>query len=208
MSAHVKSLAGQEFGRLTVIKMTDKRSSDKCVIWECLCSCGKRIEVAGARLTSGNVKSCGCLRSDVSREKLLKHGLRKHPLYQVWSDMKQRCNNAGNDAYKNYGGRGISVCEEWNGDFEAFYEWAMINNYRKGMELDRANNDDGYSPNNCRFVDRKTNARNRRSNVNVTYNNKEMTLAEVVEITGIKYGTLWNRIIIQGMTVEQATRLA
>lgn len=90
------------------------------------------------------------------------HGLRKHPLYDVWHDMKARCYNKNNKAHYCYGGRGIEVCPEWLNSFKSFYDWAMDNEYKKGLEVDRRDNDLGYSPENCRFVTRKCNLRNTR----------------------------------------------
>ena len=204
MPAHVKDLTGMTFDRLKVIKKTEKRSLDKCVIWKCECACGNIVEVAGARLTSKNVKSCGCLRVDFAKVNNLIHGLKKHPLYQVWSDMKQRCNNPNSPAYLNYGGRGITVCEEWDKNFESFYDWSLSNGYVKGIDLDREDNDKGYSPDNCRFVSRKVNSRNRRTGRIVVYEGEQKTLAEVSEITGKKYSLLWHRIVVKGLAIEDA----
>ena len=90
------------------------------------------------------------------------HGLRAHPLCSVWSDMKTRCYNSNQKSYKHYGGRGIIVCEEWTGDFKCFYDWAIKNGYKKGLQIDRINNDGNYEPDNCRFVTTAENCRNSR----------------------------------------------
>jgi len=92
---------------------------------------------------------------------------REHALYTVWYSMKQRCLNSNSLAYPNYGGRGITVCPEWMG-FDLFYEWATSNGYQQGLEIDRADNDKGYTPDNCRFVTPTVNANNKRSTVKVT----------------------------------------
>ncbi|MCF6777856.1 hypothetical protein L3V83_14910 [Thiotrichales bacterium 19X7-9] len=97
---------------------------------------------------------------------MFKHGFSKrsgrHPLYCVWTDIKKRCNNHNSKIYKYYGERGIKVCDEWSNDFKIFYDWSMLNGYKQGLEIDRIDNDKGYSPDNCRFVTTSINLRNRR----------------------------------------------
>lgn len=110
------------------------------------------------------------------------HGLSYEPLFNVLSKMHYRCENENHSEYKNYGGRGISVCEEWSMDnAEAFISWAKQNGWRQGLEIDRIDNSRGYSPDNCRFVSRKENCRNRRSNKKVVVNGEEMLLCEAIE---------------------------
>jgi hypothetical protein len=107
--------------------------------------------------------------------------------------MKSRCNNPKDADYKDYGGRGIKVCEEWMQSFSAFYEWAMNNGYADHLTIDRIDNDGDYTPDNCRWVDLKEQANNKRNNVTVTINGLTKTLAEWSEITGILYKTLHTR---------------
>ena len=102
--------------------------------------------------------------------KIKKHGLTKHPLYCVWHNMKTRCYNPKRKAYKYYGGRGITVCDEWLFDFEAFYTWAINNGYKKGLQIDRENNDKNYNPENCRFITPRENVRNRGKHIYYTKN--------------------------------------
>lgn len=110
------------------------------------------------------------------------HGLSYEPLFNVLSKMHYRCENENHSEYKNYGGRGITVCEEWSMDnASAFISWALEHGYEKGLEIDRINNNKGYSPDNCRFVTRQQNCRNRRSNKIVVVNNETMLLCEAVE---------------------------
>jgi hypothetical protein len=95
---------------------------------------------------------------------MYKHGYATkspHPLYRLWATIKNRCYNSKNKDYKRYGGRGITVCEEWECDFMSFYSWATNNGWRKGLAIDRINNNKEYSPNNCRFVRNKINAQNK-----------------------------------------------
>lgn len=127
-------------------------------------------------------------------QNLYKHGLYQTPLYIVWLKMKDRCNNPHDVGYANYGGRGITISEEWNNDFVKFYEWAINNGYAKGLFLDRIDNEKGYSPDNCRFVTRKENNNNKRNNILLTVNGKTQTIAQWAEETGIKYWTLYRRV--------------
>lgn len=160
MSA-LKDLTGQRFGRRTVISRagSDRRG---CATWLCVCDCGSESVVTGAELRKNHSGSCGCMR----RDRLTVHSKRKTRLYKVWEGMKTRCYNPSHMAYKRYGGRGITVCVEWCNDFQAFYEWAMANGYDENAPIgqctiDRIDNDKGYSPDNCRWVDMKTQRHNR-----------------------------------------------
>ena len=153
-----KDLTGLVFGRLSVLREASKRWKGDKVYWRCLCTCGQETVVGAGDLQSGHTKSCGCLALDVRTT----HGLSKHPLKSVWKDMKRRCYNKKCRSYVDYGGRGISVCEEWRLDFLFFYHWATENGWRKGLLLDRENNDGDYSPSNCRFLNRQESAQNTR----------------------------------------------
>ena len=104
--------------------------------------------------------------------------------------MKQRCYNINYTYYKDYGGRGIAVCDEWLNDFQAFYEWSMNNGYKDNLTIDRIDNNKGYSPNNCRWVTRKTQVQNRRNNVYITYDGKTQTLSQWADELGVRYNTL------------------
>lgn len=164
----LKDLTGQRFGRLIVTK---RAGSDKWrrATWECQCDCGEvRVEYSN-NLLMGRVKSCGCLRSEKNLQNSITHGKRKSRLYHVWSDMKNRCYNSKIHNYHRYGGRGITVCDEWRNDFGKFYEWAIGNGYDENAPygqctLDRIDNDKGYSPDNCRWVDVKTQNNNKTNN--------------------------------------------
>lgn len=110
------------------------------------------------------------------------HGLSYDPLFNVLSKMHYRCENENHSEYKDYGGRGITVCEEWAMDnAQAFISWALENGWKKGLEIDRIDNDKGYSPDNCRFVTRSENCRNKRNNHHVVINGEEMLLCEAIE---------------------------
>jgi len=153
-------LEGQCFGRW-VVRSETKLVKGK-IYWLCVCSCETKKYVAGHSLTRGNSKSCGCLARELSRDRASTHGLSYHPLYRVWSHMKQRCYKSTGKDYKDYGGRGIRMNKDWKEDFCCFYYWAINNGWKKGLEIDRINNDGDYIPSNCRFATRRENCGNTR----------------------------------------------
>lgn len=166
-------LTGQKFGRLTVIERAGTSPHGKAT-WTCECDCGSMVVVIGNSLLTGNTRSCGCVHNEASaengrnsRDAVRTHGGHKDRLYHVWSDMKRRCENPRFKQFKDYGGRGISVCPEWRNNYEAFREWALLNGYDKTAPvgkctLDRINVNGNYEPANCRWVDMKAQAQNRR----------------------------------------------
>jgi len=146
-------LIGKKFNRLTVISREGRSPSNK-IMWKCLCDCGKILDIIGASLKNGNTKSCGCLNDENRLINNLKHGKSKTKMYKSWSDMKSRCLNKNNKNYSRYGGRGISVCNEWL-KFEPFMKWAIANNYDESLEIERRNNNKNYEPSNCKWATRK-----------------------------------------------------
>lgn len=185
-------LLGERFGRLVVNNFShvDNRGQ---MFWECICDCGQTAIVCGSNLTSGQTRSCGCYQRDTAAERANKHGLARDRIYNIWNEMVRRCENTKCGCYDYYGGRGIYVCEEWY-DVRNFYEWAINNGYEDGLTIDRINNDDGYYPENCRWVDRRYQANNRRTNHFITYCNVRHTISEWARLFDIPQATLHKRV--------------
>lgn len=161
-------LTGLRFGRLTVIEYAGANAHRKKA-WVCRCDCGNVLTVAGASLKNGNTKSCGCYKRDKLTDRNTTHGGTIDRLYGIWSCMKHRCNTPTYKKYKDYGGRGIRVCEEWENSYEAFKSWAMANGYDETAPfgectIDRIDVNGNYEPTNCRWVDMKTQNNNMRRN--------------------------------------------
>lgn len=189
-------LTGKKFGRLTVLKRAKNRGKD--VFWLCQCECGNQKEVNGSKLRGGKTKSCGCLKKDMSFDEKYgfvrkTHGMSNTRIYRIYNKMKLRCYSKTNSAYKDYGGRGITVCQEWLDDFMNFYNWSMENGYSDDLSIDRINNDKGYSPENCRWATKKKQANNTRSTVFLTYKGETKPASEWSKITGIRQDTLTMR---------------
>jgi hypothetical protein len=150
MSYFSLDLTGQRFNKLTALRPTNRRSGGK-VVWECVCDCGNPAYVASNKLRNGSTKSCGCQVRDCLLQRNITHGLTNTRLYRIWDSMKTRCLNPRSKTYRYYGGRGITICDEWRHDFKAFYDWAVANGYADHLTLDRSDGDAGYSPDNCKW---------------------------------------------------------
>lgn len=177
---NLKDLTGKVFGTFTVIKYVQgvKYKRGK---WECSCSCGNVRHLDATALR--RQKSCGCLFKKEQSERRKTHGMSNHGknpnnrLYSIWRTMKVRCDCPNTDGYENYGGRGISVCQEWY-SFENFYTWAMSNGYEPHLTIDREINDGNYSPENCRWVTVAQQNRNKRGVIRLENDGVTMCVAE------------------------------
>lgn len=162
----INYLSGQKINGVVYIKdvapYTRKNGTqDRKALFQC--KCGNQFESVISIVKKGNTQSCGCLHSRISSERLTQHGFSQTAIYKVWKNMRSRCYNPKHKSFKDYGGRGIKVCDEWINNPSVFVNWAISNGYKKGLQLDRINNDGNYEPNNCRFVTPKVNTRNRRN---------------------------------------------
>lgn len=162
-----------------------------------MCDCGNKRIIKTGNLTSGNSKSCGCFNLNVLIERSTKHNMSYSRINRIYRDMVQRCNNPKNSRYTYYGGRGITISEEWmnkeNG-FINFYEWSMNNNYSDELSIDRIEVNGNYEPNNCRWATIKEQQNNKRTNHYININNETMTIKELSEKFDIKYQTLVSRV--------------
>lgn len=198
-----KDLTGQRFGRLYVISKAEPtiigNRYERCV-WLCKCDCGNTKIVRTDHLLGEKIVSCGCYNKEIRT----KHGLSNSKLYKVWSGMRQRCENHKTPCFKNYGGRGIKVCEEWSESFEIFYEWAMNNGYKEGLTLDRVDVNGNYEPNNCKWATRKEQSRNTRKTIYATVNNITKDLNTWADELGVSRETLYRRVHKLHWTPEEA----
>lgn len=193
----VIDLTGQRFGRLTVVKKIGIKNAGQRgskSVWLCKCDCGNEKEVLRNSLVSGNTKSCGCLGVETKKLMHLKHGMAKKRLWKIWTGIRDRCNNPNNSSYHYYGGRGISVCDEWN-DFEKFMIWSISNGYDDTLTIDRIDTNGNYEPSNCKWSTRMEQTRNRNITKKVTYGDKKIPVSEVAEIEGITYQKAYDKYV-------------
>lgn len=174
-------LTGKRFGRITVIKEGSRKRNKSGIperMWICKCDCGNVFSCNTSRLKQGITKSCGCLRREVTAQNNHKHGMSKTKLYRIWSEMNGRCFCNTNKAYKNYGGRGITVCDEWREKFVVFRELAISNGYEEGLTIERIDNNGNYCPENCKWIPKSEQPKNRRNCHYITYHGETKTLSE------------------------------
>lgn len=183
-----KDLTGKQFGYLTVLKRVGYSETSHSALWECKCKCGNIKIVLGNDLTYGHTKSCGCQKGKII------HGKGNTRLYRIYNNIKQRCYNSKNVWYKNYGNRGIKICNEWLSDFMNFYNWAINNGYKDDLTIDRIDVNGNYEPTNCRWATRQQQQNNRRLNHYFTYNNETHTGSEWARIIGVEPKFLYGRL--------------
>ena len=188
------NLTGERFGRLVVVKRVenDKHGNAR---WLCKCDCGGETITTTTCLRQGHTHSCGCYGLEQLKKgskASVTHNLSRTPLYQSWTLMKQRCFNSDRRDWMEYGGRGITMCDEWL-DSKMFFKWALENDYEKGKTLDRIDVNGNYEPSNCRWATLKEQGRNKRNNIHVTVNGTEYVLSELAEQFNLPYPTVWQR---------------
>ena len=188
--ANYIDLTGQRFGLLTVLEFVGNDNFG-CSKWKCLCDCGNISIVRSHDLRTGNTKSCGCLMHTPAYNRT--HNESKTKLFRRWSDMINRCQNPNNNSYEYYGGRGITVCDEWN-DFITFRDWAYDNGYQDGLSIDRIDVNGNYEPNNCRWATNLEQANNKRSNFMITYFDETHSLSDWCRILNLPYSVIYSRI--------------
>lgn len=185
-----KDLIGKTFGRLTVIgrSSNDKRGKSR---WECRCECGNIKTILADSLVSGKTKSCGCYRKETApRNNPAKHGMSRTRLWTIWCGMKSRCYYPKNIAYKDYGGRGIRVCDEWLHDFVSFLNWSMKNGYAENLTIDRIDCNGNYDPSNCKWSTYEEQENNRRDTVFLSISGINLPVSEWARKVGISAATL------------------
>lgn len=185
-------LTGQKFGRLTVIKRVENTSSQN--LWLCQCDCGNTTCVPASDLKRNHTKSCGCYKMELVKNLNKTHGLSGTRLHRIWMAMKHRSSGTTNNpkTKKWYTDRNIKRCKEWD-DFESFKNWALENGYADNLSIDRIDVNGDYCPENCRWVDNKTQGRNRTNNHLITYKGETHCLEDWVEITGIPQYIIYSR---------------
>ena len=188
-------LVGETLNKLRVVEFTGYSHPKRGKVYRCECVCGNTVDVPTAYIRKKSTYSCGCVKrprkdKGVKRAQVKRNGTR---LYRIWKNMRRRCNNPNSDYYKNYGGRGIKVCTEWD-NYLVFKEWAISNGYSDGLSIDRINNDGNYEPSNCRWATRKQQNNNARSNINITYKGETKTAAQWADEIGLTRSAIYHRI--------------
>jgi hypothetical protein len=188
----MQDLTDKQFGRWTVLSYAGKTPKG-VALWLCRCQCGTERVVRGGNLRSGMSTSCWCSKDT--------HGMSDTPVYKAWTQMKQRCYNANDPQYHNYGARGITVCDRWRLDFAQFL--TDMGERPKGMTLDRIDNNGPYAPDNCRWATDVEQCNNTRVNHVLAWNGRTQTIAQWAKVTGLSYNVIRYRIL-HGWTIEHA----
>ena len=191
-------LTGMKFGMVYVKSYSHTGKYFKAW-WNCVCDCGKEFCVLGESLRNGKTTSCGCMRGGAT------HRLSKSRIYKIFSGMHNRCINNGSFANRNYGNRGIKVCEEWSGKngFETFYKWSMENGYNDELTIDRINPNGNYEPDNCRWTTESEQANNKQNTRFVEYKGEIISYANLARKVNMPYSLLSSRLV-NGWDVEVA----
>lgn len=196
---------GQKISRLTLLKQLP---APKGRSWECLCDCGNKLKVKESYIRDGSVKSCGCLAKEYRTIGNVIHNLCGTRINKIYQGMKNRCYLNKSISYKNYGGRGIKICDEWLGEngLINFYNWALSNGYNDSLTIDRINNDGNYEPSNCRWVTPLEQQNNTRINRWFEYNGEKLTLSQISRKYNINISTLSHRLRKYNGDIEKSLK--
>lgn len=210
---HNENWIGQKFGNLTVVGFENKQVGETTAwYWIMECDCGNRKVVSPYKAIHGSTTSCGCMKKEhchmMTEKYRIKHGERGTRLYTIWRGMKIRCFNKNSKDYERYGGRGISICEEWVDDFAAFSKWAIENGYSDDLSIDRIDVDGNYEPRNCRWVDAHAQNTNQRISHNFCYQGKTMNLSDIAKAEKVVYQTLYKWAVRENLPIEEAIEKA
>lgn len=196
----LEDLTGQVFGRLTVIERAEdyiQPNGKHKPRWRCRCECGNEKIALASNLKRGITSSCGCFQKEGVSKRNYKHGgyANNEKLFSVWCGMLKRCYGVTDPHYKDYGERGITVCDEWKDDYSKFREWGLQNGYveNNNLSIDRIDVNGNYCPENCRWATPLTQQNNRRCCINITIGEETHTLKEWARIRNISYSTLYQR---------------
>jgi hypothetical protein len=205
--------AGKKFNKLTAIIEVESKfaaNGNRRRMFLFQCDCGVKKEIRLNSVTRGETTSCGCNMKEKGKqiciERNTTHGMSGSDLHKRWLKIKGRCFNPNDKRYKDYGGRGIGMSIEWRYSFSSFHDWAINNGYEPHFEIDRKNNDEGYTPENCRFVTTKTNCNNKRTNIIVDFKGQKKTLTEACEELNMlpHYRKVYQQFVINNKTFKES----
>lgn len=203
---HELDLVGKKFNMLTVVERVGKTPEHR-YLFRCICDCGEEKVAEGREIKRGKIMSCGRHNAEKVSEANTTHGMTGERIYNIYLNMKGRCSNSNNQAYVRYGGRGISVCDEWtdkeNG-FTNFLTWSLSNGYKEDLSIDRIDNNGNYEPANCRWTTNKVQQNNRGCSLLFTYNDETKPLTVWCEELNLKYDSVWKRINKYNYDFEKA----
>jgi hypothetical protein len=196
----IKDITGQRFGKIVVLSI-EKKDPRQGVFWLCACDCGQKTVAKGTAIRYGSVKSCGCGSREAAirnfKDLIEKHRVpypHSRKLKDLRTNMLARCYDPSNNRWKNYGGRGIKVCEEWLNNSRRFYDWVMANGYEPGLTLDRIDVDGNYEPSNCRFVGMIVQMNNTTRNRWLEWNGKSQTVSNWARELGVTRCAIQHRV--------------
>lgn len=192
---------GLRYGRLVVVDIFPGKSRGRLAL--CECDCGQKKTAHLGNIKMGKTKSCGCLRSEITRSRVRTHGEPKNSKeYKAWAGMRERCYSKTHGAYDRYGGRGIVMCDRWFNSFEAFLE-DMGRAPSPDLSLDRIDVNGNYEPSNCRWATDTVQARNTRRAISIEYLGEKKCMAEWAEVCGVSYKYFFELYKYKNMTIEQ-----